>query len=231
MATAYSTHINTVIIPVQESTAALAAAFAGALASAVGWELDEDGVTTWVTSERDLGVRFAINGSNVYPVIVNNGGTSGMYQYTQAPYSAANIYQLNWFKTSAGTVALGVNFYSANTAPSLTVVVGKNDAGVWSAIHTQNAGSTSSPPAIRSTTMLGAVAPSFPVNYNVNYPLALSRLPDLINGGLFVDIYFVVSSPTGTTSGVFYINGKYFRPVKLNNPNLTTITTFAIPVG
>lgn len=225
-----ASYINIVDIPAQESEKNVANAFASALAKAVGWVLDADGVTVWHTSDKVLGVRFMISGSFIYPAIVNAGGVSGVYQYTRVDFGSSSVYKLYWVKTSAGTVAFGM-FTGEKIYPTLTVVVGKNEDGIWSALHMQASNSMNANIAVRTTTQTAEVPISISVNYGVNNPLALVRLPDIANSGMFLDIYAVLSTPTASCAALFYINGRYYRPIKMNNDNNTTAMMLAVPVG
>lgn len=229
-----ASYINTIDIPEQESKEALAKAFAAALAKAVEWNLDADGVTVWASSSHELGFRFGLDSASrayVIPMIVNSSGTTlgASASYVYVIWAAQCTYKLHWIKTSAGTLAFGITD-SSTVVPVLTTVIGKNEAGVWSGVHMSHAQTSSNPLSILTTTQTGFKNLEVPpVNY-VGCPLSMVRLPDIINGGMFADIYLVISTPVSSPSALYYIGGKYYRPIKCNT-TAQNFPTLAIPVG
>lgn len=224
-----ASYINIVDIPAQESADNLAKAFASAVAKAVSWTLDTDGVTTWATAEKKLGVRFAVVSGIVYPVIVNAGGVSGHHNNGGATFAESQTYKLYWIKTSAGTVALGIDV-GTTTSPTLCIVLGKNDKGIWSILHCGDVNGTNPSFVMRSTTSTGPLSFYVPPNAVAGMPFSIVRLPDMMHGGMFADIYAVLSTPVNTPSTLYYADGRYYRPIRTKY-NTTNCMALVIPVG
>lgn len=207
-------YINTLTIPPQESTDALAEAMAQALGNALGWTVD--GTSVWQDESKD-GLRFcfAVQSNYIY-VGIGNGVTT---QSSERVIHSNNVsFCVDYVKTS-NTVVIGAR--TAGSAIALWALIAKNAAGVYKAIHTYSNVQYWLAKDWATIKSFGAMSNSLP-----EMSTSIVRCPDVFGGCMFEDLYLILSCPCTLTDNVFFIGGKYYRRIGTYNS-----AGFAIPVG
>ena len=197
-------YINTITIEPQEDASSLAAAMASALANALGWDLQDDGVTLFKTGT-SLGFYFYVSSSTVRLSIANStavGNTAG----AAVSYTADYYYYVDYVVTSSGTVAYGAR--RSDGSPGLYCMIAPNTAAEDVAIQV----ATNTAYLLRET---DAAYKSHVLSTYVSTSgcgTSIVKYPDVFGSCMFKDVYYMMSCPyTGTTDKVFYIGGKYHR--------------------
>lgn len=209
-------HINTITIAPQESADDLAAAFAAALGTALGWTVD--GTSVWQDKTKD-GLRFYFGASSNNSVdfyTANSSKTDKTGNY--AKWSADTYYYLDYYNTGH-TVAAGIR--TASGMIVLGGLIAKNTLGAWRAFCAY------ATTAVYLDSVLSASYTwTLACNASSNACTSIVKCPDIWGGCMFEDLYLMISCPQNSTDKVFYLNGQYYRYVGVRGTE-----GFAIPVG
>lgn len=220
-------YINKVVVKKETASADTAKAIASAVQKALGWVLDDDGVTVWMSTKKELGVRFALNGAFVYPCIVNAYGTTGEYQGCSVGSTNTSTVTIYWLKTALGTICLGITD-QFTVIPTLSVLFGKNENGAYSGVTVGS--SVGDGFSIRSIGADEAITMRLVTNYALNLPVTLIKMPDILHGGVFSDVYMILTTPANISSTILYVSGRYYRVVRKIGDASGVTPTLALPV-
>ncbi len=219
-------YINKVVVKKETEAADTAKVIASAVQKALGWVLDNDGVTVWMSTKKELGVRFK-NDSGIYPCIVNAYGTTGEYQGCSVGFTNTSTVTIYWLKTALGTICLGITDQHT-VIPTLSVLFGKNENGTY--VGVTMGSSVSDGFSIRSIGADEAITMRLVTNYALNLPVTLIKMPDILHGGVFSDVYMILTTPANISSTILYVSGRYYRVVRKIGDTSGVTPTLAIPV-
>ena len=195
--------MKTISISAQESAAALAQAFANALAAEIGWTADEngnvkkDGISVYF--------KFAASGSTNVKLTVSHGYKDSDGGVPCA-FSASNTYKLYLLETAGGSIAVGIGVSIG--IPILGTLIVCNTAGGYVGI-TFSTNIVYTLHGIESATRTMSLS----INSTAGMSTSIVKMPDIWGAAIFNDLYYVMSCPYKSTDRVFFIDGKKFRSV------------------
>ncbi|MDE7398973.1 MAG: hypothetical protein K2N06_05530 [Oscillospiraceae bacterium] len=195
--------MKTISIGTQSSAAALAQAFADALATEIGWRADDEGNVK--KDGIDIYFRFYVSGASVQCTISNSYTSPS--SSTTVSFSTANTYNIYIMESTGGSIAVGIGVSTG--IPYFGVLITRNTAGVYigisiysNSIYTVRGVETSNRQISLSTS-----------NSSSGVSTSIVKMPDIWGAAMFNDLYYVMSCPYKSTDRVFYIGGKNYRSV------------------
>lgn len=209
-------YINTITIAPQESADNLAAAFAVALGTAIGWTVD--GTNVWQDKTKD-GLRFAFAAFSTI-VYFYVGNSIGTFSSNSLPYAANAYYCLDYYNTGS-TIAFGAR-KSGTAAITLHTLCVRNTMGKYKMLEAYSTFFDYVDISVSSAKRYYLVTS----NNDDGISTSIVKAPDIWDGCMFQDLYLMISCPQNSTDKVFYINGQYYRYVGIRGTE-----GFAIPVG
>ena len=209
-------YINSIEIPPQESAEALAAAMADALAGGLGWTQSGNDVI-----KTETGLRFAFLAPAGIKLAVGNAAAY-IDSNNSIVFSAASTYYVDYIRTDSA-VAAGIRVAGGTIV--LANIIAENTAGEHKAIGVMSLNG--------NTTVLYYLAEDYtnsktmflPLNTSADCATSIVKMPDIFGGCMFRDLYIELSCPYRAKDKVYYIGGKYYRHVGLEQGGL------ALPVG
>ncbi len=207
--------MKTITIPAQESAAALASAFANALATEIGWTVDEDGNIK--KDGVDIFFKPYISSPNVGLTVSN--GIINPQTSAYCRWSATDTYRLDLITTTGGSIAVGVGLVSSNV-PRFGTIITRNEAGVYVGItiYSNNIYQIRGLDTVSKNIRLS-------VNSDAGVSTSILKAADIWGGKKFNDLYYLMSCPLRTTDLSFYINNKFYRGIGVSDSYMY----FALP--
>ncbi|MDE7398293.1 MAG: hypothetical protein K2N06_02080 [Oscillospiraceae bacterium] len=199
--------MKTISIGTQSSAAALAQAFADALAAEISWTADENGCVK--KDGISVYFKFATSGTTNAKLTISNGYKDSDGGVTCA-FSASNTYKLYLLETVGGSIAVGIS--PATGALTLGILIVRNAAGTYVGI-TSSSTYAQTLRGIESATRTVSLATTSTAGVSTS----IVRMPDIWGATMFNDLYYVISCPFQSTDRVFYIGGKNYRSVGANS--------------
>lgn len=195
--------MKTIHIDKQESAAALASAFASALAASLGWTVDGTAV-----KKDDIPVYFEFysqtGNTNVYTRVSNGYVSEGAGSVT---FSAAKSYELYVAKSPSGAVTVGTR--DSGGTPCLTAIIAQNTADEYVGI-TFSSNTTITIRGIETKARTLITKTPFSGD-DIN--TSIMKMPDIWGAAMYKDLYLIFSCPFKSTNLALYIDGKNYRAI------------------
>ncbi len=183
------------------------------LKEALGWSEDEHGLKH-PKSKLYLNVFLKSSGST--PIVSWSGGNAKRYKYYNFNDNyLTSSYRWYWdiLYGNGGAMALKLRIMVASNGAtvdqgSYMIVIAQNTEGMWNVI-------------MGSGTILSVADETLPNFTNINtyvssnsvYPLALTKMPDLLHASVYEGLYYPLYAPVSSYSGVYELNKKHYQNV------------------
>ncbi len=182
------------------------------LKEALGWSEDEHGLKH-PKSKLYLNVFLRSSGSN--PSVNFSGGNAKSYKYYKFnDYYLTSSYRWYWdiLYGNGGAMALKLRITFASDGDTMdqgyyVIVIAQNTEGMWNVIIGNDtdlsvADETSHFTDIKTYIGRGSA-----------YPLALTKMPDLLHASVYEGLYYPLYTPVSSYSGVYELNKKHYQNV------------------
>ncbi len=182
------------------------------LKEALGWSEDEHGLKH-PKSKLYLNVFLRSSGSN--PSVNFSGGNAKSYKYYKFnDYYLTSSYGWYWdiLYGNGGAMALKLRITFVSDGDTMDqgnylIVIAQNTEGMWNVITGSNNTLSVADETSHFTTI------NTNVGRNSVYPLALTKMPDLLHASVYEGLYYPLYTPVSSYSGVYELNKKHYQNV------------------
>ncbi len=182
------------------------------LKEALGWSEDEHGLKH-PKSKLYLNVFLKSSGSN--PSVNFSGGNAKSYKhYNFNDRCLTSSYRWYWdiLYGNGGAMALKLRITVASNGAIreqgyYVIVIAQNTEGMWNVITGNDTDLSVADETSHFTTI------STHVGSNRVYPLALTKMPDLLHASVYEGLYYPLYTPVSSYSGVYELNKKHYQNV------------------
>ncbi len=185
--------IQSILIPAQESAEALTKALAQTLQEALGedWTYSDESAVT-VTNSSGLGIELFTYSSRRTDIYLINSQSVRLNTNVTIEYTANNSYYLDIQKNMSGAFAIG--YRKSDAAVKFNIACVKNNkSGIWNILRMY-----SNTCQILNTNENKEY--SFTYLCLTNSAFSMCKAPDIRQGGLFDELYIVLSAPVSVGS-------------------------------
>lgn len=182
------------------------------LKEALGWSEDEHGLKH-PKSKLYLNVFLTSSGSNLF--VSWSGGNAKSYKH----YNFNNNHLISLFRWywdilygNDGAMALKLRIMRVSNGDTMEqgnylIVIAQNTEGMWNVITGSNNTLSVADETSHFTTI------NTNVGSNRVYPLALTKMPDLLHASVYEGLYYPLYTPVSSYSGVYELNKKHYQNV------------------
>ncbi len=196
----------------KEIRAAFAELAKSKLKEALGWSEDEHGLKH-PKSKLYLNVFLKSSGSN--PSVNFSGGNAKSYKhYNFNDYCLTSSYRWYWdiLYGNGGAMALKLRIMNVSDGAIreqgyYVIVIAQNTEGMWNVITGYDVNLSVAGETSHFTTI------NTHVDRNSAYPLALTKMPDLLHASVYEGLYYPLYTPVSSYSGVYELNKKHYQNV------------------
>lgn len=182
------------------------------LKEALGWSEDEHGLKH-PKSKLYLNVFLTSSGST--PSVSWSGGNAKSYKdYNFSNAHLKSSYRWYWdiLYGNGGAMALKLRIMTASGGATADqgyykIVIAQNTEGMWNVII-----GDSSTLSVADETSHFTTIKTY-VGGNSVYPLALTKMPDLLHASVYEGLYYPLYTPVSSYSGVYELNKKHYQNV------------------
>ncbi len=182
------------------------------LKEALGWSEDEHGLKH-PKSKLYLDVFLKSSGST--PLVSWSGGNAKSYKYYKFnDYYLTSSYRWYWdiLYGNGGAMALKLRIMNVSDGDTMDqgnylIVIAQNTEGMWNVITGSNNTLSVADETSHFTTI------STHVGRSSVYPLALTKMPDLLHASVYEGLYYPLYTPVSSYSGVYELNKKHYQNV------------------
>ncbi len=182
------------------------------LKEALGWSEDEHGLKH-PKSKLYLNVFLKSSGSN--PLVSWSGGNAKSYMYYKFnDHYLTSSYRWYWdiLYGNGGAMALKLRIMNVSDGAIreqgyYVIVIAQNTEGMWNVITGYDVNLSVAGETSHFTTI------NTHVDRNSAYPLALTKMPDLLHASVYEGLYYPLYTPVSSYSGVYELNKKHYQNV------------------
>ncbi len=182
------------------------------LKEALGWSEDEHGLKH-PKSKLYLNVFLKSSGSN--PSVNFSGGNAKSYKhYNFNDRCLTSSYRWYWdiLYGNGGAMALKLRIMNVSDGAIreqgyYVIVIAQNTEGMWNVITGYDVNLSVAGETSHFTTI------NTHVDRNSAYPLALTKMPDLLHASVYEGLYYPLYTPVSSYSGVYELNKKHYQNV------------------
>ncbi len=183
------------------------------LKEALGWSEDERGLKH---PKSKLYLNVILTGSSSAPSVSWSCGNAKHYRYYNFNGNyITSSYRWYWDILYGNGGAMAFKLRIMNATNSITIdqgfygiIIAQNTEGMWNVIMGGDA----------TLSVADETSPNFTtinthVSRNSVYPLALTKMPDLLHASVYEGLYYPLYTPVSSYSGVYELNKKHYQNV------------------